>query len=192
MFERFTDDARRVVVYAQEEARRLNHDRIGAGHLLLGLIGAGPGVAGVRVLARLEATPEALRNEVEARIPPSDDPGPGGHIPFTPQAKKVLELSLREAIGLGHRHIGTEHILLGMARQREGVAADVLRAKGVEYDQIRERVLEISGESPEAPAAGAYAFASPEGSLRERLDRIEARLAEVSARLDALERRAED
>src|SRR5437899_206239 len=123
MFERFTDRARRVVVLAQEEARLLNHNYIGTEHILLGLIHEGEGVA-AKALESLGISLEAVRNQVEEIIGQGGS-SPSGHIPFTPRAKKVLELSLREALQLGHNYIGTEHILLGLIREGEGVAAQV-------------------------------------------------------------------
>src|SRR3712207_9278810 len=121
MFERFTDRARRVVVLAQEEARLLNHNYIGTEHILLGLIHEGEGVA-AKALESLGISLEAVRSQVEEIIGQGGS-SPSGHIPFTPRAKKVLELSLREALQLGHNYIGTEHILLGLIREGEGVAA---------------------------------------------------------------------
>ena len=125
MFERFTDRARRVVVLAQEEARMLSHNYIGTEHILLGLIHEGEGVA-AKALESLGISLEAVRAQVEEIIGQGQQ-APSGHIPFTPRAKKVLELSLREALQLGHNYIGTEHILLGLIREGEGVAAQVLQ-----------------------------------------------------------------
>ena len=127
VFERFTDRARRAVVLAQEEARMLNHDYIGTEHLLLGLVRERDGVAG-KALASLDISLEAVRRQVEEIIG-QGQAAPTGHIPFTPRAKKVLELSLREALQLGHNYIGTEHILLGLIREGEGVATQVLKAR---------------------------------------------------------------
>jgi ATP-dependent Clp protease ATP-binding subunit ClpA len=117
VFERFTDRARRVVVLAQEEARLLNHNYIGTEHILLGLIHEGEGVA-AKALESLGISLEAVRNQVEEIIGQGGS-SPSGHIPFTPRAKKVLELSLREALQLGHNYIGTEHILLGLIREEQ-------------------------------------------------------------------------
>ena len=125
MFERFTDRARRVVVLAQEEARMLNHNYIGTEHILLGLIHEGEGVA-AKALESLGISLEAVRQQVEEIIGQGQQ-APSGHIPFTPRAKKVLELSLREALQLGHNYIGTEHILLGLIREGDGVAVKILR-----------------------------------------------------------------
>ena len=138
MFERFTDRARRVVVLAQEEARLLNHNYIGTEHILLGLIHEGEGVA-AKALESLGISLDAVRGQVEEIIGQGGS-APSGHIPFTPRAKKVLELSLREALQLGHNYIGTEHILLGLIREGEGVAA---MAKVVEHKLVVNRVLEL-------------------------------------------------
>jgi ATP-dependent Clp protease ATP-binding subunit ClpC len=141
MFERFTDRARRVVVLAQEEARLLDHDYIGTEHILLGLIHEGEGVA-AQALASLDIDIDAVRRAVE-QIVPRGESAPYGHIPFTPRAKKVLELSLREAIQFGHNYIGTEHILLGLIREREGAAAKALVGVGADLSQVRQRVVEL-------------------------------------------------
>jgi ATP-dependent Clp protease ATP-binding subunit ClpA len=138
MFERFTGQARHVVVSAQEEARVLDHNYIGTEHLLLGLLAAADSVAGVSLNA-LGYTHDEVRAEVEAKVGRGKPP-PGGHLPFTPRAKKVLELALREALQLKHNYIGTEHILLGMLREGEGVGAQVLAEKH-SLDRIRGEVL---------------------------------------------------
>jgi ATP-dependent Clp protease ATP-binding subunit ClpC len=144
MFERFTDRARRVVVLAQEEARMLNHNYIGTEHILLGLIHEGEGVA-AKALESLNISLEAVRQQVEEIIG-QGQAAPTGHIPFTPRAKKVLELSLREALQLGHNYIGTEHILLGLIREGEGVAAQVLQKLGADLKRVRRTVIrELSG-----------------------------------------------
>ena len=145
MFERFTDRARRAVVQAQEEARTLNHDFIGTEHILLGLVGEGQGVA-AKALESLGISMEAVRQRVEDIVPPGQVEVRTGHIPFTPRAKKVLELSLSESKLLGHRYIGTEHILLGLLREGEGVAAQVLAALGADLDGVRERVIQLLAE----------------------------------------------
>jgi Clp amino terminal domain, pathogenicity island component len=141
MFERFTDRARRVVVLAQEEARLLNHNHIGTEHILLGLVHEGEGVAYV-ALTELGISLDAVRAQVEAEIGQGSE-APSGHIPFTPRAKKVLELSLREALGLSHNYIGTEHILLGLIREGEGVAARVLVGLGAGLDRVRGQVVQL-------------------------------------------------
>ena len=141
MFERFTDRARRVVVLAQEEARMLNHNYIGTEHILLGLIHEGEGVA-AKALESLGISLEAVRRQVEEIIG-QGQAAPTGHIPFTPRAKKVLELSLREALQLGHNYIGTEHILLGLIREGEGVAAQVLQKLGADLNRVRQQVIQL-------------------------------------------------
>jgi len=151
MFERFTDRARRVVVLAQEEARMLNHNYIGTEHILLGLIHEGEGVA-AKALESLGISLEGVRQQVEEIIGQGQQ-APSGHIPFTPRAKKVLELSLREALQLGHNYIGTEHILLGLIREGEGVAAQVLIKLGADLNRVRQQVLQLlSGYQGKEPA----------------------------------------
>ncbi len=160
MFERFTDRARRVVVLAQEEARMLNHNYIGTEHILLGLIHEGEGVA-AKALESLGISLEAVRQQVEEIIGQGQQ-APSGHIPFTPRAKKVLELSLREALQLGHNYIGTEHILLGLIREGEGVAAQVLVKLGADLNRVRQQVIQLlSGYQGKEPAA---AGGPPEGT----------------------------
>ena len=167
MFERFTDRARRVVVLAQEEARMLNHNYIGTEHLLLGLIHEGEGI-GARALESLGVTLNAVREQVQDIVGPGPQ-APNGHIPFTPRAKKVLELSMREAIQLNHGYIGTEHILLGMVRANEGVANQVLVKLGAEPAAVRQAVMDlISGypgnNSGDKETAGVGAGNSREGT----------------------------
>ena len=145
MFERFTNRARRVVVLAQEEARKLNHNYIGTEHILLGLIKEGEGHA-AKALEDLNISIENVRTEV-VEIIGEGQQAPSGHIPFTPRAKKVLELSLREALQLGHNYIGTEHILLGLIREGEGVAAQVLKKLGAELTQVRQTVIKLISSS---------------------------------------------
>jgi ATP-dependent Clp protease ATP-binding subunit ClpC len=167
MFERFTDRARRVVVLAQEEARRLDHNYIGTEHLLLGLIREGEGVASL-ALGSLGISLEAVRSQVEEIIG-RGQAAPGGHIPFTPRAKKVLELSLREALQLGHDYIGTEHILLGLIREGEGVAAQVLQKMGGDLNRVRQQVIQLleghTGEKVER-RPGEAAAGQAEGLAR--------------------------
>ena len=165
MFERFTDRARRVVVLAQEEARMLNHNYIGTEHILLGLIHEGEGVA-AKALEALGISLEAVRSQVEEIIGQGQQ-APSGHIPFTPRAKKVLELSLREALQLGHNYIGTEHILLGLIREGEGVAAQVLVKLGADLNRVRQQVIQLlSGyQGKEAATSGAPAEGTPSTSL---------------------------
>ncbi len=165
MFERFTDRARRVVVLAQEEARMLSHNYIGTEHILLGLIHEGDGIA-AKALESLSISLEAVRAQVEEIIGQGQQ-APSGHIPFTPRAKKVLELSLREALQLGHNYIGTEHILLGLIREGEGVAAQVLQKLGADLNRVRQQVIQLlSGyQGKETQSAGAPAETAPSSSL---------------------------
>ena len=171
MFERFTDRARRVIVLAQDEARMLNHNYIGTEHILLGLINEEEGLA-ARALKTLGVRLDDTRRGVEDII------GRGakeqkGHIPFTPRAKKVLELSLREALELNHDYIGTEHILLGLIREGDGVAAQVLVRDGVNLDRARHEVIRLLRGYAEARA----------GELRDRLASFADRLAVIERRL---------
>lgn len=163
MFERFTDRARRVVVLAQEEARMLNHNYIGTEHILLGLIHEGEGVA-AKALESLGISLEGVRQQVEEIIGQGQQ-APSGHIPFTPRAKKVLELSLREALQLGHNYIGTEHILLGLIREGEGVAAQVLVKLGADLNRVRQQVIQLlSGYQGKEPQAAGTAAGAAEGA----------------------------
>jgi len=164
MFERFTDRARRVVVLAQEEARMLNHNYIGTEHILLGLIHEGEGVA-AKALESLGISLDGVRTQVTEIIGEGQQ-APSGHIPFTPRAKKVLELSLREALQLGHNYIGTEHILLGLIREGEGVAAQVLTKMGADLNKVRQQVIQLlSGYQGKEPvSAGGPAEGQPSGS----------------------------
>jgi ATP-dependent Clp protease ATP-binding subunit ClpC len=173
MFERFTDRARRVVVLAQEEARMLDHNYIGTEHVLLGLIHEGEGVA-AKALDSMGIGLDAVRQQVEEIIGRGEHSS-AGHIPFTPRAKKVLELSLREALQLGHTYIGTEHILLGLIREGDGVAAQVLVRLGADLNRTREQViLLLHGHA---------------ARIRPDADPVADRLASFAARLTAIERR---
>ncbi|MDT4943354.1 MAG: ATP-dependent Clp protease ATP-binding subunit ClpC [Pseudonocardiales bacterium] len=163
MFERFTDRARRVVVLAQEEARMLNHNYIGTEHILLGLIHEGEGVA-AKALESLGISLDAVRQQVEEIIGQGQQ-APSGHIPFTPRAKKVLELSLREALQLGHNYIGTEHILLGLIREGEGVAAQVLVKLGADLNKVRQQVIQLLNGYQSKEPAGAASESAPSTSL---------------------------
>jgi ATP-dependent Clp protease ATP-binding subunit ClpC len=188
MFERFTDRARRVVVLAQDEARRLDHDYIGTEHLLLGLLHEGQGVA-AQALDGLGVDLAEVRRRVEEIIGRGQH-APSGHIPFTPRAKKVLELSLREALDLGHDYIGTEHILLGIVREGQGVAAQVLAGMGAGEDEIRAKVSELLGPSAGRPGerpgerAGEPRFFGASPQLLEVITRLRA----IENRLTAIER----
>jgi ATP-dependent Clp protease ATP-binding subunit ClpA len=183
-FEGFTDRARQVVVLAQEEARMLNHNHIGTEHILLGLIHEGDGVA-ANALESLGISLETARQQVEQIIGQGQQ-APSGHIPFTPRAKKVLELSLREARHLGHNYIGTEHILLGLIREGEGVAAQVLVRLGADLNRVRQQVIELlHGYQAQEPAA---AGAGPRerglaADILTRINAIESRLSELEFRV---------
>ena len=161
MFERFTDGARRAVVLAQEEARLLDHNYIGTEHLLLGLIETREGIASTALVALGVGGPR-VREAVESIVGRGSEP-PVGHIPFTPRAKKVLELALRESLQLGHNYIGTEHLLLGLIREGEGVACQVLEHVGVDVAQVRETVVQLISRwmdpAEDASLAGSMAGA---------------------------------
>lgn len=179
MFDRFTDRARRVIVLAQDEARVLNHNYIGTEHILLGLINEGEGVA-AKALSSLDITLEAARAQVLDII--GEGPSaPSGHIPFTPRAKKVLELSMREAVQLNHPYIGTEHILLGLVREGEGVAAQVFIKLGVELSKVRQAVLQLLNGYQEKQAATAGApEAGPAQSAATILDQFGRNLTQAA------------
>jgi ATP-dependent Clp protease ATP-binding subunit ClpC len=185
MFERFTDRARRVVVLAQEEARMLNHNYIGTEHILLGLAHEGEGLA-VKALEALDIHLEAVRQQVEQIIGKGQQ-APSGHIPFTPRAKKVLELSLRESLQLGHDYIGTEHILLGLIREGDGVAAQVLVRLGADLDQVRAEVIKlVHGARGEAERAVGP---RPSPAIRDVFFReVQIALRSIEQRLTAIER----
>ncbi|MDP9867341.1 ATP-dependent Clp protease ATP-binding subunit ClpC [Streptosporangium brasiliense] len=184
MFERFTDRARRVVVLAQEEARRLGHDHIGTEHILLGLLGEDG--AADRALRAVGISREQVRDEIEEIIGRGAD-APPGHIPFTPRAKKVLELSLREALDLHHGHIGTEHILLGLIREGEGVAAQVLTGRGARLEAVRAQVLTLIGRGgPGRPPVAEEGFHGDRRAADARLERIQESLDRIERRLDAM------
>ena len=185
MFERFTDRARRVVVLAQEEARLLNHNYIGTEHILLGLIGEGEGVA-ARALESLGIRLDAVRQQVEAIIGRGQQPPPG-HIPFTPRGKKVLELAWRESDDLGHHYIGTEHILLGLIREGDGAAAQVLVKLGAGQDRVRQQVIQLLREhrSQDVISEGPQPAERARGWL---LDDALARIDSLEHRLAAIER----
>ena len=180
MFERFTDGSRRVVVLAQDEARILNHNYIGTEHILLGLIHEGGGVA-ARALESLGISLDAVRQQVEAIIGRGHQ-APSGHIPFTTRAKKVLELSLRESLQLGHDYIGTEHILLGLLREGDGVAAQVLVRLGADLNRVRQQVIHLlhgyKGQDMESagPRPGERARAGLPDDAPARFDALDRRL----------------
>src|SRR5580692_2170620 len=187
MFERFTDRARRVVVLAQEEARTLHHDYIGTEHILLALIREGDGVA-AQALESLGITEEAARQQVEEIIGRGQQDPPRGHIPFTPRAKKTLQLSMREAIALGHAYIGTEHILLGLVRLGEGPATQVLNGLGVDPNRVRQQVIQLvsARRVQEEPGTGRSAGRGKRkllSELRGRLDSLDWRLSVLEQRV---------
>ena len=167
MFERFTDRARRVIVLAQEEARELNHNYMGTEHILLGLIKEGEGVA-AKALEQMGINLDDVRREVIEIIGHGSQPV-SGHIPFTPRAKKVLELSLREGLQMGHKYIGTEFLLLGLIREGDGVAAQVLTKLGADLPTVRQTVIQLlsgyegDNQNPEVPQAGPGPVASGPG-----------------------------
>ena len=187
MFERFTDRARRVVVLAQEEARTLNHDYIGTEHLLLGLIHEGQGVA-AKALESLGISDEAVTQRIDEIVGRGTKPARSGHIPFTARAKKSLELSLREALQLGHNYIGTEHILLGLIREGEGPGAQVLTGLNADLDTVRERVVELvrGHQGKELPGLRS----GKGGRVKRRmLAEILAHVQSIDSRLSAVEQR---
>jgi ATP-dependent Clp protease ATP-binding subunit ClpC len=184
MFERFTDRARRAIVLAQQEARALDHHYVGTEHILLGLVHEGEGVA-ARAFTALGISLPEMRQAVGAIIGRgTSSPPESGRIPFTPRAKKVLELSLREALELGADHIGTEHILLALVREGDGVAAQVLRDAGVDLDRAGQQVTELLAAPHEAGLRSAPASApAAAGDLMGRLTSIAARLDRIERRL---------
>jgi ATP-dependent Clp protease ATP-binding subunit ClpC len=207
MFERFTDRARRVVVLAQEEARMLNHNYIGTEHILLGLIHEGEGVA-AKALESLGISLEAVRQQVEEIIGQGQQ-APSGHIPFTPRAKKVLELSLREALQLGHNYIGTEHILLGLIREGDGVAAQVLVKLGADLNRVRQQVIQLlhgyQGKEPASATSGSTESAPStslvldqfgrnltQGAREGKLDPVIGRDKEIERVMQVLSRRTKN
>ncbi len=203
MFERFTDRARRVVVLAQEEARMLNHNYIGTEHILLGLIHEGEGVA-AKALESLGISLDAVRTQVEQTIG-QGQAAPNGHIPFTPRAKKVLELSLREALQLGHNYIGTEHILLGLIREGEGVAAKVLETLGADLGRVRQTVIQLlsgyQGKEPIQQNEGTPATSTildqfgrnlTQAARESKLDPVIGRKTEIERVMQILSRRTKN
>lgn len=187
MFERFNNQSRRVVVLAQEEARAFNHTHIGTEHLLLGLLCEGAGSA-ARALAAVNVTLDAARHELEAITGRGKQAQSSGHIPFTKRAKKSLELSLRESLRLGDHYIGTGHLLLGLTRQGDGVALQMLGKLGVDLDDLRERVTQELHDHPERTDG----VREPDDLLRQRTvlrqrDEIQALLDTLDERLSAIE-----
>ena len=182
MFERFTDRARRVVVLAKEEARAFDHNYTGTEHLLLGLVGEREGIAGI-TLAEVGVDLTALRTFVveQVGVPPGE---PDTRVPFTPRAKKVLELSLREALHLKHGYIGTEHILLGILREGEGMAVQALLAQGIDLESLRQKVVTRLGEGARQRARDMLFGGG--GPVNERLRQIQESLDRIERRLDAM------
>jgi ATP-dependent Clp protease ATP-binding subunit ClpC len=196
VFERFTEKARQVVVFAQDDARILGHNYIGTEHLLLGLLRVEDGVA-AKVLDSLGVTHEQTREQVARIIGTGESERGVGQIPFTPRAKKVLELSLREALSIGHNYIGTEHILLGLARENHGVAARILLDFGVDSERIRDGVLEVVGPVRQQPGplrgrrarrvrAGTFVEMSSGAQWEYRIERRDALDDEAAVALNAL------
>jgi ATP-dependent Clp protease ATP-binding subunit ClpC len=189
MYERLTDRARRVVALAEDEARRLSHNHVGTEHLLLGLIDEGDGVA-ARTLESLGVSLAAVRQQVEMIIGQGRE-APRGRIPYTPRARKALELSLREALQLGHHHIGTEHILLGLVREGKGAAAQMLVKLGADLNRVRQQVIQLldaeGAQQPETiPAVRRLSLAG--GSERKLLSEVLGRVELIDSRLSAVER----
>lgn len=187
MFERFTEAARRVVLLAQEEARRLNHEYVGTEHLLLGLIGEGEGAA-ARALASLGVSQQAARQQVEESTGRGEQPTRPGHIPFTAQATRALQWSLRETMRLGAGSIGPEHLLLGLLRERDSLGVQVLARLGADVIAARQRVTEVleRDREPELPAAGRRAAGRGRRAL---VPQLLARFDAIESRLSALEER---
>ena len=192
MFERFSDEARRAVVLAQQEARRLNHDYIGTEHILLGLLHDGENVAAQALQGR-GITLEAVRQQVEEII--GRGTGHSGQIPFTPRAKRVLELSLREAIHFHHDYIGPEHLLLGLLREGEGVAVQAIVRLGTDLNRLRLQVIQLLGQEGEAEGGPAAESEMREGARSRTavarefwLTEMQDALAKIADRLTAIER----
>jgi ATP-dependent Clp protease ATP-binding subunit ClpC len=187
MFERFTDQARRVVVLAQEEARTLGHNYIGTEHILLGLLSEREGLA-AQALNSLEISLHAARVQV-VEIVGRGSGQQSGHIPFTPRTKKVLELSLREAQRLGDDHIGTEHVLLGLAREGDGVGAQILVRLGASLDRVQEQVLATVRTAPAEQSRQVTVGRMPGGGMGAgaSLRAVLSRLDEIAKRLTAIE-----
>jgi ATP-dependent Clp protease ATP-binding subunit ClpC len=191
MFERFTDRARRAMVLAQEEARMLSHSHIGTEHLLLGLIHEGGGVA-AQALESLGISLQVVRQQVEEVIGQGQH-APADSIPFTPRAKKVLELSRREALAMGHNYVGTEHILLGLLREGDGVAAQVLVRLGADLNRVRQQVIQLLAghqdkDGPKSGRAARRAGKAGRGQ-HELLPEILGRVESIDARLSAIGQR---
>ncbi|MBU0605569.1 MAG: ATP-dependent Clp protease ATP-binding subunit [Candidatus Omnitrophica bacterium] len=203
MFNRFTERARKVILLAKEEAKRFNHDYIGTEHILLGLIREGEGVAAA-VLASFGLSPDKIRLEVEKLVQPGPATVVSGDLPFTPKAKKVIELAIDEARSLGHNYIGTEHLLLGLIREGEGVASQVLMNSGLELDKVREEVMNLLGsEVPgyeagqkvsqaKTPALDAFGRDLTKLAKEDKLDPVIGRKNEIERVIQILSRRTKN
>ncbi|MCM8794149.1 MAG: NDP-hexose 4-ketoreductase, partial [Candidatus Omnitrophica bacterium] len=205
MFNRFTERARKVVLLAKEEARRFNHDYIGTEHILLGLIREGEGVAAA-VLQNLGLSLESIRLEVEKIVHPGPSTVVSGDIPFTPKAKKVIELAMEEARSLGHNYIGTEHLLLGLIREGEGVAAQVLVNLGLDLTRVRRAVMELLGaggasgspygtshtQKTKTPALDAFGRDLTQLARENKLDPVIGRRDEIERVMQILSRRTKN
>ena len=186
MFERFTDQSRRVVVLAQEEARRLDHNYIGTEHLLLGLLREERGAA-ARTLAWAEVTAQAVREQIETLVGRGQT-APAGHIPFTRRAKRCLELSLGEALKLGDNYIGTRHLLLGLTSIQDCTAARILGALGADPAMLRSRVITEIEDQPEPPLGSPFPAPPPRQRHGQLPDAVYGLLEEIEGRLSAIER----
>lgn len=185
MFDRFEDDARKSMWHARMEALRLRHDYIGSEHMLLGLLAMERSVA-AEVLRNLGLA--RIRSEIEKRVEPGTSKVTDGQLPFTPRAKGVLELTLIEASNMGHDHLGTGHLLLGLMLQSEGIVAEVFRAAGVDLDAAREQVRDLEGpRSSGAGEASPVSLAAEVRQLREENAALRARVADLERRVRALE-----
>jgi ATP-dependent Clp protease ATP-binding subunit ClpC len=187
VFERFTERGRQAVVLAQDEARSLKHNYIGTEHLLLGLLREEEGMA-ARVLEALGVRHDEVRAQV-MRVIGEGEQVPSGQIPFTPRAKKVLELALREALSLGHNYLGTEHILLGIVREKDGVGARILLEFGADRETVRNELVRILGAGAPGPLRPHRKWLELEPPGPSRLEAIEQQLAAIVQRLEAIERR---
>ena len=206
MFERFTERARKVMSLARQEAQRLNHEYIGTEHILLGLVQEGSGVA-ANVLKNMDVELKKIRIEVEKMVQAGSNTIQMGQLPFTPRAKKVLELALEEANNLGHNYIGTEHLLLGLLRENESVAAQGLINLGLKLEDVREEVLEFlgaeyqgtsstkstgSGGKSKTPALDAFGRDLTEMAREDKLDPVIGRVNEIERVIQILSRRTKN
>ena len=186
MFDRFTDRARKVMGLARLESQRFDHDYVGTEHVLLGILEEGSGVA-ADVMKNLDLDFERLRADLERRLVPGKDPVTTGQLPFTAQGKRALELALEEANDLGHNYIGTEHLLLGLARQQKGIAAEVLRHARVVLHDVREEVVELLGSEVPDEEIGPGELEQLQienAALRKRVEELEARVRKLETGAD--------